>query len=136
MARYIETKKTAKHTGTISWFFETGCEGTCWIFEIDGKKGYDALHFLDKGDWLKIYGTNGSAVFEGKINPDYKAGWKPYPQNPKQGQPCAFGLWIHWTQKGWEPEQWAELFLRENMTFPGEKQSRPKLRAELIKAQK
>lgn len=119
--------------GFVNWFFETGCEGICWVLELDGKQGYEALQFIEAGDWLKIYKEDGSVAFEGKIIEDHKSGWQEYPKNPGHGQPCALGLWIHWTQKGWKPDDWAALFLREGVRFKGEKKERAKLRAEFIK---
>lgn len=76
---------------------------------------------------LSINKEDGSIVFNGEIIPNYRAGWKPYPRNRKYGQPRALGYWIHWTQKGWKPDDWARLFIR--------KKDQPPLKAELIKKQ-
>ena len=111
-----------KIIGTTEWFAETGSEGVCWAVHENGKIGYDGLNFLDEGDYLTIWNENGSIVFRGKIQPNYRIGYQPYPMNPKLGQPCALGFWIHWTQKDWQPDDWARLFIRD---VP--------LRAELIK---
>ncbi len=112
--------------GTIAHWYETGSEGVCWVFYRDGKKSWDeAVEFLERGDRLKIFSEDGtSIIFDGVIKPDSRIGWKRYPMNPKYGQPCALGYWIHWTQKGWKPDDWAKLFVRKEGQKP--------LRAELI----
>jgi len=99
--------------GVIDWWFETGQEGVCWVFYEDGKTGWDAFKMVEKGDRLKVCDENGKVVFDGEIIPDYKKGWKRHYRNAKHGQPTALGFWIHWTQKGWKPDDWARLFLRE-----------------------
>ena len=110
--------------GVVNWFFETGCEGVLWVFYEDGKRGYDALHEIEDGDMLAVYNEDGSIAFEGKIVSDWKIGYAEYPMNPGHGQPTALGFWIHWTQKGWQPDDWARLFIREEGK---------ELRAKLIK---
>ncbi len=113
--------------GVIAHWYETGSEGVCWVFYKDGEKKWDrAVEFLGAGDRLKVFGEDGKAViFEGKIIPNCRIGWRKYPMNPKRGQPCALGYWIHWTQKGWKPDDWARLFIRP--------EGKKELRAELIK---
>lgn len=100
-----------KYVGNLEAFFETGCEGFIWKLIEDGKSGYEALVSLDAGDRLKIYGKNETVVFDGIIKEDFKTGWTEYPKNPGHGQPAALGYWIHWTQRGWKPDEWARLFL-------------------------
>lgn len=117
-----------KYTGVINQFFKTGCEGLVWVLEKDGATGYDALVFMEAGDHLKIFGEDGSVVFYGIIDPDYQIGWTEYPMNPGHGQPSALGLWIHWTQKGWQPDDWANLFCHSIL-----KAGNPLLRAELTR---
>ncbi len=112
-----------KKIGKIDMWFETGTEGVCWIFSEKGKRGWSAFNEIEKGDHLKIYNENGKVVFSGIIRPDSKIGWQEYPRNPGFGQPVALGYRIHWTQKGWKPDDWARLFIRRK----GEKL----LRAEL-----
>ena len=120
-----------KYTGVIGQFFETGCEGLMWVFMKDGVKGYDALVFIEAGDQLKVFAEDRSVLFEGVINPDYKIGWMEYPRNPGYGQPQALGFWIHWTQNGWEPDEWAKLFLHDCL-----KKGNKSLRAELVRREK
>ncbi len=114
--------------GVLDPYFETGTEGIVWSLCEDGKEGYDGLNILEKGDQLKVYGEKGNILFDGVIDPDWKAGWKEYPKNPGHGQPCALGYWIHWTQRGWEPDLWARLFIRRKDEKP--------LRAELTKCKR
>lgn len=120
-----------KYLGRLDPFFETGTEGIIWSLVENGKSGYDALVIIEKGDYLKIYNPDDSIAFKGVIRPDPKAGWTEFPQNPGHGQPSALGYWIHWTQKGWGPDDWAALFF--NYDIKTNKQSDERLRAELTK---
>lgn len=108
--------------GTLYGFFETGTEGTVWVLIKDDMKGYEALEDIRDGDRLKVYDSNNEVVFDDVIKQDDKAGWMEYPLNPGYGQPVALGYWIHWTQAGWKPDDWARLFLAQ-----------PSLRAELTR---
>jgi len=113
-----------EYSGVLDWFFETGTEGLCWVLRQDNKRGIKALVFIRKGDQLTVYGEDNSVVFEGEIVPDLKAGWTPYPDNSQYGQPSALGFRIHWTQAGWQPDNWARLFVRNK---------KPLLRAKLVR---
>lgn len=117
--------------GILEDFFETGTEGVCWSVYEDGKQGYEGLHLLGEGHHLRVTDETGTVRFEGSIEPDCEKGWMEYPGRPGEGygQPCALGMWIHWTQAGWEPDDWAALFFRPYLT--DEKERGPKLRAVL-----
>lgn len=109
--------------GILYGHFETGTEGTQWIFLKDGLKGYDAFEMIEEGDRLCIFDADNKTLFDGIIKPDYEIGWAEYPLNPGFGQPAALGYWIHWTQDGFQPNDWAQFFIRETP-----------LRATLVKA--
>lgn len=111
--------------GELYGFFETGTEGVIWTLIKDDLKGYEALETIKEGDHLKVFNTDGSIAFDGTIKEDYEIGYRPYPLNPEYGQPCALGMWIHWTQSGWQPDDWAKLFFHQ-----------PTLRAELTREAK
>lgn len=115
-----------KYIGVLEGWFETGTEGTVWVLQEDGKTGYDGMRVLRRGDHLKIFGENGEVLFDDLIIPDMTAGLTASPLNPEYKQPSALGFWIHWTQRGWLPDDWAKLFLREVF------KQKP-LRAELIR---
>lgn len=98
-----------KYIGNLEAFFEYGCEELDWMLIEDGKSGFESLVSLDAGDRLKIYGKNGTVVFDGIIRKYFfKTGRIKYAQNPGHGQPTALG---YWTQRGWKPDDWARLFL-------------------------
>jgi hypothetical protein len=98
--------------GFLEDFFETGTEGTIWSVLNDDERGYDALHPIDAGDYLTIQDQRGRKLWSGKIRCDRKSGWQRFPENPKYGQPLALGRWIHWTQRGFKPDDWASYFIR------------------------
>lgn len=130
--------------GVLDELCETGTEGLIWILDLPPGRCRRFWRFLrrrsfwsyadmiepQKGQHLTVYAPDGRVLFDGIIDPDRKAGYQPYPMNPDYGQPCAFGFWIHWTQRGWEPEAWARLFLWECLKDTPEDQRRP-LRAVL-----
>lgn len=109
-----------KFQGTLEGFFETGTEGIIWTLIKDNLKGYEALETIQEGDQLKVFNPDGSVAFDGIIKADFEIGYMEYPLNPGYGQPCALGMWIHWTQSGFQPDDWAKLFFHD-----------PPLRAEL-----
>jgi hypothetical protein len=98
--------------GVLEDFFETGSEGVWWALVDDENFGYDNLHIIKPGDHLTILDQLGHKLWSGIIRYDRKAGWRRYPLNPKYGQPCALGHWVHWTQKGFKPDDWARFFIR------------------------
>lgn len=112
--------------GVLDWFAETGTEGMIWILSEDGKSGYDSIVVLEAGDYLKVFREDDSVLFAGIIVPDYEAGKTPSPFNPEYSKPCALGFWIHWTQRGWQPDDWARLFTKDIF-------EQSQLRAELTK---
>jgi len=119
--------RTKKLRGVIDGFFETGCEGILWVF-IEDKADLRNMHELVEGDHLTVFAEDGAKSFDGKIECDRKIGWTAYPGNKKRGQQAALGYWVHWIQRGWQPDGWARLFLRR-----GFYEGRDPLRAELIK---
>lgn len=111
--------------GILDAWGETGTEGLVWVVLVDGAEGYDAIRIIEEGDRLMVFdGATGLPFFDSEIKPDRKANYETYPNNPSCGQPCVLGYWVHWTQSGMSPEDWAKMFLR------GDK---PPLRALLLK---
>lgn len=116
--RHLDALPEVVVRGVLEWHFETGTEGVCWAVYEDGKQGYEGLHLLGGGEHLRVTDETGAVRFEGYIEPDCEKGWMEYPGRPGEGygQPCALGMWIHWTQAGWEPDDWAALFVRPHFT--------------------
>jgi hypothetical protein len=104
--------KPRKIEGRLEDFFQTGTEGLVWSVVEEDEMGYDGLHEIQEGDHLTIADQLGHKIWAGTIRCDRESGWRRYPTNPKYGQPNALGYWIHWTQKGFKPNDWARLFVR------------------------
>lgn len=110
--------------GVCLLFSETGTEGGCWAIQKDGfvtEDGhwkYEGLEYLQEGDDFTVYGDDGSVLFHGIIHKDSKTGAIPR-QVIRKGklvndhtwkQQVVGGFWVHWIQKGIDPEAWGELF--------------------------
>ena len=93
-----------KHDGFLDFHGDNQNHGIVWILKEDGKRGYQTI---DHGDHLVIYNDNKSVLFSDIIKPDYQTG-----RSQKHGQQEALGWWVHWIQKGWQPDDWAMLFTR------------------------
>lgn len=96
--------------GALEAYFETGTEGVIWSVYEDGDKGYDGLHCLKNGDNLKVFNKDGSFLWEGIINLNYKTRYRSYPLNPEYGQQEVLGYWVHGLQVDVEPEAWGKMF--------------------------
>lgn len=94
---------------------------TVWTFAEDGEHpGLSGLHAIHEGDHLTVYGENREVLFSGIIDPE------------RSGHIYTHSTSKHifwWKQRGWEPDNWAELFLHQDL---GESGTKP-LRAVLIK---
>lgn len=106
---------------------ETGTEGGWWAMQEDGyvtEDGhwrYEGLQYLEEGDDFTVFADDGTVLWQGIIHQDDKTGaiahrvirkgkvvidnsWK---------QQVVGGMWVHWIQKGMDPEVWGELFAGE-----------------------
>ena len=106
---------------------ETGTEGGWWAIQEDGfadKDGnwsYEGLRCLEEGDDFTVFGDDGGVLWHGIIHQDTKTGAVPHRVIRKGKvvtdhswkQQVVGGMWVHWIQKGMDPEAWGELFCGE-----------------------
>ena len=95
--------------GRVGAFWETGTEGVEWIFYDSHDKGRDSMHSLDEGDYLRVYGRDDKLYWKGKINYDLET------NKEKAGdflieQQVVKNYYVHWLQKGVNPNFWADMF--------------------------
>jgi len=103
---------------------ETGTEGGWWAMQQDGfadEDGYwiyQGLKYLEEGDDFTVFADDGRVLWHGIIHRDSKTGRIPR-QLLRKGklvndqtwkQQVVGGMWVHWIQKGMDPEAWGELF--------------------------
>jgi hypothetical protein len=113
--------------GVCFLFSETGTEGGWWAMQEDGfadKDGYwdyKGVRYLEEGDDFTVYADDCSVLFRGIIHRDTRTGAIPR-QAIRKGklvndrewkQQIAAGMWVHWIQKGVDPDAWSELFIGE-----------------------
>ncbi|MCK5043934.1 hypothetical protein KAR52_02960 [Candidatus Pacearchaeota archaeon] len=104
-----------KFKGTLEAFWETGTEGVWWMLYDYDDKGYNSLHTLDKGDYLKVYQNKDKKKihWEGKICEDREinlekiSGGYPYPRQ------VISNYYVHWLQKECDSKFWADMFFNE-----------------------
>ena len=115
---------TKEIKGVCFLFSETGTEGGWWAVQEDGYTYpggnwmYEGLRFLENGDEFTVYDKDGSAIWSGIIDQDDKTGAVPHTAIRKgkvvevRGwkQQVVGGWWVHWIQRGMDPEEWGELF--------------------------
>lgn len=107
--------------GLLEAFFETGTEGVIWSvydeakIDADGKRSYEGLHPLKKGDILKVFAdvARSEVLWEGVVDLETERNYHPYPLNPQYGQQAVLGMWVHGLQRDLEPETWARMFFEE-----------------------
>jgi hypothetical protein len=110
--------------GICLLFSETGTEGGWWATQedgfvtADGHWKYEGLQYLEEGDDFTVYGDDGRVLFHGIIHQDSKTGAIPRQvirngklvKDPTWKQQVVGCFWVHWIQKGIDPEVWGELF--------------------------
>lgn len=113
--------------GVCLLFSETGTEGGWWAMQQDGfvtEDGhwrYEGLEYLEEADDFTVYDKDGSVLWHGIIHQDTKTGAIPHRVIRKGKvvidkswkQQVVGGMWVHWIQKGMDPEAWGELFCGE-----------------------
>ena len=114
--------------GVCFLFSETGTEGGWWAIQEDGfvtegenegeQWSYEGLHILGEGDDLTVYGDDDSVLFHGIIHRDTKTGAVSRRNGNavtriSRKQQVVGGRWVHWIQKGVDPEAWGELLIGE-----------------------
>ena len=115
---------TRELKGVCFLFSETGTEGGWWAIQEDGfvtddgDWAYEGLQCLEEGDDFTVYADDGSALFDGIIHRDTRTGAIPrlvihgdkLADHPTWKQQVVGGMWVHWTQRGVDPEAWGRLF--------------------------
>lgn len=96
-------------------FFETGTEGIIWSLLEPDKQGYEGLHCLRNGHYLKVFEIDNQAqvVWEGVVDLEYerqkiKSNYSDYEQQ------AILGYWVRGFQKDLEPKVWANFFFNAN----------------------
>lgn len=113
--------------GVCFLFSETGTEGGWWAMQKDGFTtedghwSYQGLEYLEEGDDFTVYDEDGSVLFHDTIHQDSKTG--RIPRQVLRGgklvndrtwkQQVVGGFWVHWIQKGKDPDAWGELLIGE-----------------------
>lgn len=99
------------YRGTFFGWFETGLEGMVWALQSEDDVSLRGVVVLEESDYVEICSQEGAILFEGVIKPDYTIGKAPKESATSRNQPAALGFWIHWTQEGFEPDEWARFFI-------------------------
>ena len=121
---FLRAKMMKEMKGVCFLFSETGTEGGWWAMQEDGfvsEAGhwkYEGLQYLREGDDFTVYADDGSVLFRGIIHEDARTGAIPrrvirngkLANDPTWKQQVVGGLWVHWIQKGIDPEVWGQLF--------------------------
>ena len=116
---------TKEIKGICFLFGETGTEGGWWALQEDGFETedghwtYEVLRYLEEGDDFTAYADDGSVLFRGVIHQDDKTGAIPHRVirkgrvviDRRWKQQVVGCMWVHWIQKGMDPELWGDLFM-------------------------
>ena len=99
--------------GTLFAWAESGTEGVFWAIQDDRHPlSYDGLNVIDEGDHLTILNNQQEVLWSGVIEKDISTGSVPRPSKADWNQQVALGWWVHWIQKGFAPDKWADFFDR------------------------
>jgi len=126
--------------GVCFLYSETGTEGGWWAMQEDGfadKDGswsYEGLQILEEGDDFTVYAEDGSVLFHGIIHRDTETGAIPRQlllngrlvNHRTLRQQAVGGMWVHWIQKGMNPEAWGALFIGEKRCLLRREERDPK----------
>lgn len=102
--------------GSLLAHFETGMEGVNWIL-MDNEKDApnhvsEASVEIETGDHLKIKNKEGIVIFDSIIVRNKTSNHRC--RNGGYTQQVAAGVYCHWLQHGFSPDEWAELFNQQH----------------------
>lgn len=96
--------------GKLEAFWETGMEGMAMLINDNENKTYDSLHWLKKGDYLKVYDSRKKIYYEGEITKEMS---EPH-YRPNKALIEAYNLHQSLLNKtGYQDKTWVKMFLDE-----------------------
>ncbi len=111
----VESEGERVKKGVLGHYQEQGQPS--WSLDEDGKSGYDELNLPNKFDRLIIFDHDGKIIFDDLLDPLYRTACNGGPRCENCGVILpnsrfrAFGIAIPDVQRGWDPEDWARMFV-------------------------
>jgi len=99
-----------KIEGRLEAYAADPARGVLWSIHEDGRPGQEGVHPLLNGNFLTVYGEEGTILWSGIVDLDFELLQVPDFQDPTKMKQQVLGRWVHGAQKYEDPEVWAQMF--------------------------